>query len=146
MQALAVAAALTAAIVTLPMPVPAWAQNAQEGQQNQHNQQFKTGAKSGQMSGGELEQRLKQDLGKAGFTDIRVMPESFLVRARNAEGQPVMMVVNPDSITAVTQTGQGGPGSGQGAGDNGSRPGGQGSGGEGSGGSVGNGGASSNSQ
>lgn len=142
MQALAVAAALTAAIVTLPMAVPAWAQNTQQGQQNEHNEQFQAGSKFGQMNGRKLEQRLKQDLSKAGFTDIRVMPESFLVRAKNAEGQPVMMVINPDSITAMTQTSQGGGGdSGQGGGDNANRPGGQ-----GSGGSVGNSGAGGNSQ
>ncbi len=42
------------------------------------------------------------------------MPQSVLVRANNAEGMPVMMVINPDSVAAVTamppmqQGGQGG--------------------------------------
>jgi hypothetical protein len=31
------------------------------------------------------------------------MPESFLVRAKDKRGNPVMMLVNPDSITAVTE-------------------------------------------
>ena len=34
---------------------------------------------------------------------MRVMPESFLVRAKDLAGNPVMMVINPDSFTAVTE-------------------------------------------
>jgi hypothetical protein len=31
------------------------------------------------------------------------MPESFLVRAKDKSGNPVMMVINPDSITSLTE-------------------------------------------
>jgi hypothetical protein len=48
-------------------------------------------------------QKLRDNLTKAGFTDITIMPSSFLVRAKDSEGNPVMMVINPDSITEVTQ-------------------------------------------
>ncbi len=34
------------------------------------------------------------------------MPESFLVRAKDKDGNPVMMVIKPDSFTAVTVAGQ----------------------------------------
>ena len=47
--------------------------------------------------------QVKQQLKKAGFSDVRVMPESFLVRAKDPSGNPVMMVINPDSFTAVTE-------------------------------------------
>ena len=50
-----------------------------------------------------LRQQVANDLSKAGFTDIKVMPESFLVRAKDSKGNPVMMVINPDSVTAVTE-------------------------------------------
>ncbi|RBP14425.1 hypothetical protein DFR50_109179 [Roseiarcus fermentans] len=50
-----------------------------------------------------IAQKMRDDLGKAGFTDIRVMPSSFLVRAKDSSGNPVMMVINPDSITAITE-------------------------------------------
>jgi hypothetical protein len=30
------------------------------------------------------------------------MPESFLVRAKDPSGNPIMMVINPDSVAAVT--------------------------------------------
>lgn len=50
-----------------------------------------------------MTQRLRADLGKAGFTDITVMPSSFLVRAKDSAGNPVMMLINPDSMTAITE-------------------------------------------
>jgi hypothetical protein len=50
-----------------------------------------------------ITQRLRADLGKAGFTNITIMPSSFLVRAKDLEGNPVMMVINPDSVTALTE-------------------------------------------
>jgi hypothetical protein len=34
------------------------------------------------------------------------MPSSFLVRANDQDGNPVMMVVNPDSVTAITEVDQ----------------------------------------
>ncbi len=49
-----------------------------------------------------LRQQMQNDLAKAGFTDIKIMPESFLVRAKDSHGNPVMMVINPDSFTEVT--------------------------------------------
>jgi hypothetical protein len=50
-----------------------------------------------------LSQRLRSDLAKAGFTDITIMPSSYLVRAKDSQGNPVMMVINPDSLTEVTE-------------------------------------------
>jgi hypothetical protein len=49
-----------------------------------------------------LRQQVQDNLKKAGFTDIKVMPTSFLVRAKDQSGNPVMMVINPDSFTEVT--------------------------------------------
>ncbi len=53
-----------------------------------------------------IQARLTQDLDKAGYTNVQVMPDSFLVRAKDKAGHPVMMVINPDSITAVTAMNQ----------------------------------------
>jgi hypothetical protein len=50
-----------------------------------------------------ISQKLREDLGKAGFTDIRIMPSSFMVRAKDSQGNPVVMVINPDSVTALTE-------------------------------------------
>jgi len=49
--------------------------------------------------------KLQKSLQDAGFTDIHIMPSSFLVRAKDRDGNPVMMVINPDSVTAVRETG-----------------------------------------
>jgi hypothetical protein len=48
-------------------------------------------------------QKLHADLSKAGFTDISVVPSSFIVHAKNSQGNPVMMVISPDSVTAITE-------------------------------------------
>ena len=53
-----------------------------------------------------LSQRLRDDLTKAGFTDITIMPSSFLVRAKDSQGNPVMMVINPDNFTEMTEQSQ----------------------------------------
>jgi hypothetical protein len=58
--------------------------------------------------GAHMSQKLHDDLTKAGFTDITIMPQSLLVRAKDAQGNSVMMVINPDTLTEVTQ--QGAPG------------------------------------
>ncbi len=49
-----------------------------------------------------IRQQVQQNLSKAGYTDIKIMPESFLVRAKDPSGNPVMMVINPDSVAALT--------------------------------------------
>jgi hypothetical protein len=52
-----------------------------------------------------IQQKVRHNLQQAGFTDIQIMPSSFLVRAKDSDGNPVMMVINPDSVTAVTEVG-----------------------------------------
>jgi hypothetical protein len=50
-----------------------------------------------------LSQKLNDDLTKAGFTDITIMPSSLLVRAKDSQGNSVVMVINPDSPTEMTE-------------------------------------------
>ena len=64
-------------------------------------------AAPGAQTPGRLSQKLHDDLTKAGFTDIRIMASSFLVRAKDSQGNPVMMVINPDSLAEVTEHTQG---------------------------------------
>jgi PRC-barrel domain len=45
---------------------------------------------------------LKNMLEKSGYKDIRVAPTSFMVHAKDSDGNPVMMTVSPDSFTEVT--------------------------------------------
>jgi sporulation protein YlmC with PRC-barrel domain len=49
-----------------------------------------------------LRANLRNMLEKSGYKDIRVAPTSFMVHARDSDGNPVMMTVSPDSFTEVT--------------------------------------------
>ena len=83
---------------------PSFAQNnPQNNSQNKgaQAQQQPTQGKGSQNQN--IQQQVRNNLQSAGFTDIKIMPESFLVRAKDKSGNLVMMVINPDSITAVTE-------------------------------------------
>ena len=63
------------------------------------------GTKQAQQNAGQpsqIQARIPQNLQAAGFTAIHMMPSSFMVRAKDKDGNPVMMVINPNSIEAVT--------------------------------------------
>lgn len=95
---------ILAAAVTMTLAVPAIAQT---NSANQNSNPTATSPTSGQgqnqnTSPTALRQQVQQNLSKAGFSDIKIMPESFLVRAKDPNGNPIMMVINPDSVAAVT--------------------------------------------
>lgn len=84
----------------------AWAQNynANTGTQGNSN----TGAQSalGQSSPGasitaDTQQKIRQSLEQSGFKDIRVIPESFVVRAQAPDGSHIVMLLSPDAITGL---------------------------------------------
>jgi hypothetical protein len=49
-----------------------------------------------------LRSNLRSMLENSGYKDIRVAPTSFVIRAKDADGNPVVMSVSPDSFTEVT--------------------------------------------
>ena len=49
-----------------------------------------------------LRQQLQNQLQKDGYTDVKVMPSSFYIQAKDKKGEPVAMVVGPDSFVEVT--------------------------------------------
>ena len=55
-------------------------------------------------------------LEKSGFTDLKVMPGSILVRGKDRSGNPVVMILNPGSMTEIVTLD---PHSGSAAGGNG---------------------------
>ncbi len=68
-----------------------------------------TGSSTGMTGhGSPVAARMKSELEQSGFSDVKIMPKSFLVRAKDKDGHPVMMIVNPDSLTAVTALGTSG--------------------------------------
>lgn len=48
-----------------------------------------------------LRQQMMADLQKAGFTNVNVRPDSFLVQAKDKSGTPVTMLIDPNSVTEV---------------------------------------------
>jgi opacity protein-like surface antigen len=44
-------------------------------------------------------QKIKQDLQGAGFTDIKVVAESFVVQAKSKDGDPVLMTIGPHGMS-----------------------------------------------
>ena len=48
-----------------------------------------------------LKQRLKENFVRSGFTNVTIMPESFIIHANDPQGNPVTMVVSPDAFAAV---------------------------------------------
>ncbi len=49
-----------------------------------------------------IRQDLQDQLTKAGYTSIHIMPSSFYIQAKDKKGEPVAMVVGPDSFVEVT--------------------------------------------
>ena len=89
---------LTLAFLAVPLVAqPALAQTG-----NQSPGQPAAGQSTSQDDPQVLPQKLQATLQQAGFTDIKVVPSSFLVQAKDRDGNPVMMVINPDSVFAVT--------------------------------------------
>jgi len=64
--------------------------------------------KAGSQSDGSqvsVRQQMVNDLQQAGFTDVKVRPQSFLVEARDRSGNPVTMFVGPNSFAEVKMVG-----------------------------------------
>jgi hypothetical protein len=104
---------LTATAATLLLAQLAFAQNPNAGAapaspqagQSTPQAQDPSQAQNPQIVSAMISAKLQKSLEDAGFSDIQIMPSSFLVRAKDRDGNPVMMVINPDSVTAVKETG-----------------------------------------
>ena len=52
--------------------------------------------------------RLHHELQQAGFTNIRIQPHSYLVQAKDPDGNPVRIVVSPTAVAVATRNEQSG--------------------------------------
>lgn len=50
----------------------------------------------------QLPDQVKSELQQAGFSDVQVVPRSFLVQAKDKDGRPVMMLISENAIMAIT--------------------------------------------
>ncbi|WP_048709825.1 hypothetical protein [Microvirga massiliensis] len=91
---------LTAATLGLLITGPAFAQSsttpAPKAPEAQQQNSF--ASQTGNML---TAQKLKQDLQNAGFTDVTVAAEAFLVQAKTKDGNPVVMTIGPHGFTAM---------------------------------------------
>jgi len=49
-----------------------------------------------------VRQQLSDNLTKSGYTNVKVMPEAYIIQANNKAGEPVTMFLSPDSMTVFT--------------------------------------------
>jgi hypothetical protein len=93
---------LVSTFVSLAWVVPAMAQDAPQVQSaapnaaQQQDEPVSEGAQS-------IQRNVRAQLALAGFTDIELLPTSFLVRAKDADGNPVMLMLSPDSISQLQE-------------------------------------------
>jgi hypothetical protein len=65
-----------------------------------------------QTGGANLQQQVTTNLQNSGFTNVKVMPDSFLVQATDKSGNAVTMFIGPNSMSEVTTVGANGQASG----------------------------------
>ena len=56
-----------------------------------------------------ITEAIRQKLTEQGFTDVEVLPGSFVVTARDRDGDPVGMLIGPNSTTLITPRREGDP-------------------------------------
>ncbi|MDE1932509.1 hypothetical protein [Bradyrhizobium sp.] len=99
---------LLAAFTFATLMGPALAQSSQNPSA-QPNQQANT--QSSSQHGLIAAQKIKQDLQKEGFTDVKVVAESFVVQGKSPDGDPVVMTIGPHGMSVFEAMNEGGSGS-----------------------------------
>ena len=46
-------------------------------------------------------EKLQQDLQKAGFTDVKVLEDAFLIQAKTKDGNPILLTVGPNGMSTL---------------------------------------------
>ena len=63
-------------------------------------------------------QKIKQDLQNAGFSDVKVVAETFVVQAKSKDGDPVLMTIGPHGMSLFETTSGGSSSSSSGSNSN----------------------------
>jgi hypothetical protein len=86
-------------------PAPSATQPPAAQTDNQNSPQNSTQDSNQSSASGSLRSHVRGMLQSSGFTDIRMLPSSFMIRAKDKDGNPVVMSVSPDSVTEVSEMG-----------------------------------------
>lgn len=87
---------------------PAWAQSAAPSTSPRATGPGSTGTKD-DGAARSLPQKIRDKLQSEGFKDVEVVPNSFIVRARDKDDNPIMMLIGPNGTTMITQPKSGHP-------------------------------------
>src|SRR5580704_13427821 len=90
---------LASAALLVLAPAATMAQSPNSAPQPNVTQNEKAGSATAEPQ--HIRANLRNALEKAGYKDIRVAPTSFMVHAKDADGNPVVMSISPDSFTEV---------------------------------------------
>jgi hypothetical protein len=128
----------TAALFTC-LAIPAFAQTAAPANSSQldaasaandQKSPSDTAPSNGSMENKAAIESIRKDLQSAGFTDVKVVAESFVVQAKSKDGNPVVMTIGPHGMSVFEAMTGGSSNAGTvGSGANGATPGNSGSGG-----------------
>jgi len=106
----AVMAAL--ALSALAVSPSAFAQSSATSNQAAQTAPSATAGQSSNQNGSNLNaaatQKIRQDLTSAGFTDVNVVAESFVVQAKTKDGNPVVMTIGPHGMSVFEAMNVGG--------------------------------------
>jgi hypothetical protein len=102
---------VTASVITLLSCAPAVFAQSQTA--NTPGSQPSVGSQSSTNSSQNLAaaNKIKQDLASAGFTDVKVVAESFVVQAKSKDGNPVVMTIGPHGMSVFEAMNSNGPNS-----------------------------------
>jgi hypothetical protein len=90
---LIIPALLSTALPTALAPVAAQAQSAQSNPPIPNEEELQR-----------LPQKIHDELTAKGFKDVKVVPGSFIVSGKDKDGNPVMLVIGPNSMSMMTGT------------------------------------------
>jgi hypothetical protein len=88
---------LPLATVLMTLCAPAYAQNG-----SSPGSSLRTSSVDAQSQPENLTQEIRQQLESAGLKDVKVVPQTFLVEAKDQNNNTVHMAINGNSIMAVT--------------------------------------------
>ena len=57
----------------------------------------------------DVPRKIHDKLVEQGYSDVQVVPQSFLISAKDKNGNPVMMLIGPNSMTVLATPPSGGP-------------------------------------
>jgi hypothetical protein len=57
------------------------------------------------VTNGDIQQEMLTNLSQSGFSDVKIVPGSFYIHARDSSGNPVSMFITPNSMEEVTTVG-----------------------------------------